>query len=240
MTLRLHPGASSHSGPRGPDDERNPSVTGPALPSFHGPTRGTARAGDDQGALALGSCGPRHLWPWAPARLARDLRCHWPRPRYGGLRGRLAQYQRGQPRYDHYNSAGQRDGDGSPGSGGTGSGGTGSGGTAPGGALVEYARCMRAHGVSSFPEPGSLSAPDAIRNFKGEIVQAVGRPGFITGLSGRATGLRRVLRPADAGASASQPSRDAEASGRVPLRSRPRGTGLSRPQSHHRQHEPSG
>ncbi len=60
------------------------------------------------------------------------------------------------------------------GSGSTGSVSTGSGNTAPGGALVEYARCMRAHGVSSFPEPGSLSAPDAIRNFKGEIVQAVG------------------------------------------------------------------
>ncbi len=63
---------------------------------------------------------------------------------------------------------------GNPGSSSTGSGGAGSGNTAPGGALVEYARCMRAHGVSSFPEPGSLSAPDAIRNFKGQIVQAVG------------------------------------------------------------------
>jgi hypothetical protein len=45
---------------------------------------------------------------------------------------------------------------------------------APGGALVEYARCMRAHGVSSFPEPGSLAAAGAIRDFKGEVVRAVG------------------------------------------------------------------
>ena len=70
-------------------------------------------------------------------------------------------------------------GSGTSGSGGSGSGSSGPGSTsagssAPGGALVEYARCMRAHGVSSFPEPGSLSAPDAIRNFKGEIVQTVG------------------------------------------------------------------
>jgi hypothetical protein len=64
---------------------------------------------------------------------------------------------------------------GRPGSGSNpGSGSSGPAGSAPGGALVEYARCMRAHGVSSFPKPGSLSAPDAIRNFKGEIVQSVG------------------------------------------------------------------
>lgn len=43
-----------------------------------------------------------------------------------------------------------------------------------GGALVEYARCMRSHGVLSFPEPASLGAPDAIRAFKGEIAQSVG------------------------------------------------------------------
>ena len=174
MTLRLHPDACSHSRSCAPDDERNPSVTGPVVPSFHGPTRGTARAGDDQEALALGSCGPRHRWPWAPAPVARGLRCHWPRPRYGGLRGRLAKCRRGQPCYDTTTVLAGAAATGSPGSSNTGSGGAGSGNTAPGGALVEYARCMRAHGVSSFPEPGSLSASDAIRNFKGEIVQAVG------------------------------------------------------------------
>ena len=48
------------------------------------------------------------------------------------------------------------------------------GGAAPGGALVEYARCMRSHGVTSFPEPGDLGAPNAIRAFKGQIAQSVG------------------------------------------------------------------
>lgn len=57
------------------------------------------------------------------------------------------------------------------------SGSSATGGSAPGGALVEYARCMRAHGVSSFPEPGSLAAPGAIRAFKGEVVQSVGSLG---------------------------------------------------------------
>ena len=43
-----------------------------------------------------------------------------------------------------------------------------------GGALVEYARCMRSHGVLSFPEPASLGAPGAIKAFKGQIAQSVG------------------------------------------------------------------
>jgi hypothetical protein len=47
------------------------------------------------------------------------------------------------------------------------------GGSSPGGALVEYARCMRSHGVLSFPEPGSLAAPGAIRAFKGQVSQSV-------------------------------------------------------------------
>jgi hypothetical protein len=51
------------------------------------------------------------------------------------------------------------------------------GASAPGGALVQYARCMHSHGVPSFPQPGSLAAPGAIRDFKGEIVRAVGSLG---------------------------------------------------------------
>jgi hypothetical protein len=46
-------------------------------------------------------------------------------------------------------------------------------GSPPGGALVEYARCMRSHGVVNFPEPGSLEAPGAIRSFKGQVAQSV-------------------------------------------------------------------
>jgi hypothetical protein len=46
-------------------------------------------------------------------------------------------------------------------------------GQVPGGALVEYARCMRSHGVLNFPEPASLSTSGAIRAFKTEIVQSV-------------------------------------------------------------------
>jgi hypothetical protein len=54
--------------------------------------------------------------------------------------------------------------------------GTGGGGgpSSNGGALVLYARCMRSHGVVTFPEPASLGAPGAIRAFKGEIVRSVG------------------------------------------------------------------
>jgi hypothetical protein len=33
---------------------------------------------------------------------------------------------------------------------------------------------MRSHGVTSFPEPGDLGAPNAIRAFKGQIAQSVG------------------------------------------------------------------
>jgi hypothetical protein len=44
---------------------------------------------------------------------------------------------------------------------------------APGGALVEYARCMRSHGLSSFPDPASLGA-SAIRELKGQIAETVG------------------------------------------------------------------
>ena len=48
-----------------------------------------------------------------------------------------------------------------------------SGSQSSGGALVEYARCMRSHGVVSFPEPASLGAPGAIRAFKGQIAASV-------------------------------------------------------------------
>ena len=52
-------------------------------------------------------------------------------------------------------------------------GGQSSGSQSPGGALVQYARCMRSHGVVSFPEPASLGAPGAIRAFKGQIAASV-------------------------------------------------------------------
>ncbi len=58
-------------------------------------------------------------------------------------------------------------------SGGQSSGGQSSGGQSSGGALVQYARCMRSHGVVSFPEPASLGAPGAIRAFKGQIAASV-------------------------------------------------------------------
>jgi hypothetical protein len=42
-----------------------------------------------------------------------------------------------------------------------------------GGALVEYALCMRAHGISSFPDPASLGPSGSIKTFKGEIAESV-------------------------------------------------------------------
>ena len=48
-----------------------------------------------------------------------------------------------------------------------------SGSQSSGGALVEYFRCMRSHGVVSFPEPASLGAPGAIRAFKGQVAASV-------------------------------------------------------------------
>ncbi len=37
------------------------------------------------------------------------------------------------------------------------------------GGLVEYARCMRSHGILSFPEPASLGTSSAIKAFKVQI-----------------------------------------------------------------------
>lgn len=50
---------------------------------------------------------------------------------------------------------------------------TAPGGQSSGGALVEYARCMRSHGISSFPDPGSLGPSGAIKAFKGQISRSV-------------------------------------------------------------------
>lgn len=44
-------------------------------------------------------------------------------------------------------------------------------GSSPGGELVEYARCMRSHGVSSFPDPAAFGSPGAIRAAKGQMAQ---------------------------------------------------------------------
>ena len=44
---------------------------------------------------------------------------------------------------------------------------------APGGELAAYARCVRAHGVPSFPGPGSLAAAGSIRSFKGQLARSV-------------------------------------------------------------------
>jgi hypothetical protein len=41
------------------------------------------------------------------------------------------------------------------------------GGSSPGGSLAEYARCMRSHGVLSFPDPASLVSSSAIKAAKG-------------------------------------------------------------------------
>ena len=38
-----------------------------------------------------------------------------------------------------------------------------------GGDLVEYATCMRSHGVSSFPDSGSFGSSDAIKSAKGQM-----------------------------------------------------------------------
>jgi hypothetical protein len=62
---------------------------------------------------------------------------------------------------------------GSEASGSEASGSQSSGSLSSGGALVEYARCMRSHGVVSFPEPASLGAAGAIRAFKGQVAASV-------------------------------------------------------------------
>ena len=43
------------------------------------------------------------------------------------------------------------------------------GGSPSGGGLVEYATCMRSHGVSSFPDSASFGSSDAIKAAKGQI-----------------------------------------------------------------------
>jgi hypothetical protein len=45
------------------------------------------------------------------------------------------------------------------------------GGSASGGPLVEYATCMRSHGVLNFPDPASFGSPDGIKAAKGQMVQ---------------------------------------------------------------------
>ncbi len=45
------------------------------------------------------------------------------------------------------------------------------GGSSPGGDLAEYARCMRSHGVLSFPDPGSFGSSGAIKAAKGQMAQ---------------------------------------------------------------------
>jgi hypothetical protein len=46
-----------------------------------------------------------------------------------------------------------------------------SGGPSSGGGLVEYARCMRSHGVSNFPDSASFGSSAAIKAAKGQISQ---------------------------------------------------------------------
>ncbi len=46
------------------------------------------------------------------------------------------------------------------------------GGSAAGSPLVEYATCMRSHGVSNFPDAASFGSPDGIKAAKGQMVQA--------------------------------------------------------------------
>jgi hypothetical protein len=47
----------------------------------------------------------------------------------------------------------------------------GSGGKSSGGGLLEYATCMRSHGVTSFPDSASFGSSAAIRAAKGRISQ---------------------------------------------------------------------
>ncbi len=46
-----------------------------------------------------------------------------------------------------------------------------SGGSAPGGELVEYANCMRSHGVLGFPDPASFGSSSGIKAAKGQIAR---------------------------------------------------------------------
>ena len=155
---RRHPGSAPRPGPR-LARRRSASVPGSGMASRRSARRACPRAA----RAGRGPKRPRHMCsrPPSPARSARRRRRRRPSP------GRAA------PRPQRPRRPLQRCGRAAA-TGSAGSGSPSSGNTAAGGAVVGYARCMRAHGVSSFPEPGSLSAPDAIRNFKGEIVQAVG------------------------------------------------------------------
>jgi hypothetical protein len=50
-------------------------------------------------------------------------------------------------------------------------GGAATGGSSPGGSLVEYASCMRSHGVLSFPDPASFGSSTAIKAAKSQMAQ---------------------------------------------------------------------
>jgi hypothetical protein len=45
------------------------------------------------------------------------------------------------------------------------------GGSAAGSPLVEYARCMRSHGVLNFPDAATFGSPDGIKAAKSQMVQ---------------------------------------------------------------------
>jgi hypothetical protein len=179
MTLRLHPGATSHSGPALrttnviPVLQDRPYRRSMVPPEAQHEREATRRRGRRAGVDHV-IRGRRRGRVWLVASAAIGLALATAACGGGSPNAGVANLATTTTTVPAAAAA-----TGSPGSGGTGSGSPGSGrpssgNTAPGGALVEYARCMRAHGVSSFPEPGSLSAPDAIRNFKGQIVQAVG------------------------------------------------------------------
>lgn len=50
-------------------------------------------------------------------------------------------------------------------------GGMATGGSSSGGELVEYARCMRSHGVVSFPDSASFGSSDGFKTAKGQMAQ---------------------------------------------------------------------
>jgi len=45
------------------------------------------------------------------------------------------------------------------------------GGSSPGGELLEYATCMRSHGVSNFPDSATFASSGGIKAAKGQIAQ---------------------------------------------------------------------
>ena len=98
---------------------------------------------------------------------------------------------------------------------------------------VELARCMRSHGVLSFPDPASLATSSAIRAWKTQVHESVASLASSPKFQAAQRACAKYW-PADDIAPSSQPPRDAEASRRIPLHARPRRTELSRPQSHHR------